>query len=125
MARQPLPLGSWGRIRVVPGPNTRKGRPTSWRARAQYRDFDGMTRRVEARARTKTEAEANLLQKLRERAAVRHGGSLRSVDRFSTAADLWIGRVSDMVADGRRSPATLDTYRRHLDNHVLPAMGKC
>ncbi len=35
-----------------------------------------------------------------------------------------MGRVSDMVADGRRSPGTLDTYRRQLDNHVLPALGE-
>ncbi|WP_270887560.1 phage integrase central domain-containing protein [Pedococcus sp. 5OH_020] len=83
-----------------------------------------MTRLVETRARSKTEAEANLLQRLRARTAVRHGGTLRSVDRFSTAADLWMGRVSDMVADGRRSPGTLDTYRRQLDNHVLPALGE-
>ncbi len=29
-----------------------------------------------------------------------------------------------MVADGRRSPGTVDTYRRQLKNHVLPAMGE-
>lgn len=28
-----------------------------------------------------------------------------------------------MSNDGRRSPATVDTYRRQLNNHVLPAMG--
>ena len=124
MARQPLPLGSWGRVRFVPGPNTRKGRPTSWRARAQYRDFDGVTRLVEARARTKTEAEASLLRKLSARATIQRGASLQPVDRFSAAAHVWMNRLSEMVADGRRSPGTLDTYRRHLDNHVLPALGE-
>ncbi|WP_228266097.1 site-specific integrase [Microlunatus elymi] len=29
-----------------------------------------------------------------------------------------------MVADGRRSPGTVETYRRQLKNHVLPAMGE-
>lgn len=28
-----------------------------------------------------------------------------------------------MVADGRRSPGTVETYRRQLKNHVLLAMG--
>lgn len=124
MARQPLPLGSWGRIRLDPGRNVRKGRPTSWRARTQYRDFDGVTRPVEAGARTKTEAEAKLLRLLQDRASIRHCGALRPADKFSVAAELWMSRITDLVADGRRSPGTLDTYRRHLDNHVLPALGE-
>jgi hypothetical protein len=60
-----------------------------------------------------------LLKKLRERASSRHGGSLRSTDRFSAAAELWFEQLSEMVAEGRRSPGTRDAYRRKLDNHVL------
>ena len=29
-----------------------------------------------------------------------------------------------MVTEGRRSPGTVETYRRQLKNHVLPAMGE-
>jgi hypothetical protein len=45
MARPPLPLGTYGRIRVY-----RHG--DSWRARTLYRDWDGTTRHVEKYART-------------------------------------------------------------------------
>ena len=43
MGRPPLPLGTWGRIRRYQvGPKT-------WRAVANYRDYDGVTRPVERR----------------------------------------------------------------------------
>lgn len=64
------------------------------------------------------------MKKLRERATSRQGGSLKSTDRFSLAAGLWFRQVSEMVADGRRSPGTRDAYRRKLDNHVLPALAE-
>src|SRR4051812_1064080 len=117
MARAPLELGTWGRVWVGPEGTPRKGKPASYRARAMYRDFDGVTREVVARGRTRSAAEANLLRKLRERAAARHGGSLKSTDRFSVAADLWFNQISEMVEDGRRSPGTRDAYRRKLDGH--------
>ncbi len=44
--------------------------------------------------------------------------------RFAGAADLWLSKVDEMVAEGRRSPGTVDTYRRQLKNYVLPAMGQ-
>ncbi|WP_406831512.1 hypothetical protein ABEG17_01630 [Pedococcus sp. KACC 23699] len=124
MARPPLPLGSWGRIWVSPSPSRPSGKPKSFRARALYRDFDGVTREVKAEGRTKSAAEATLLAKLRERSGARHGGSLKSTDRFSAAAQLWFEHVDEMVAEGRRSPGTRDAYRRKLDNHVLPALAE-
>jgi hypothetical protein len=42
MARQPLPLGSWGTI------TTEKVRPGVYRSLTRYRDADGHTRRVSA-----------------------------------------------------------------------------
>jgi hypothetical protein len=33
-------------------------------------------------------------------------------------------KFTAMVDDGRRSAGSLDTYRRHLDSHVLPAIGE-
>ena len=44
MSRPPLQIGTWGKIsrdEVSPG---------VWRAMARFRDFDGVTRKVEARA---------------------------------------------------------------------------
>jgi ABC-type transporter lipoprotein component MlaA len=82
-----------------------------------------VTREVVAKGTTRSAAEANLLVKLRERASARHGGTLKSTDRFSVAAELWFQQLNDKVADGRRSPSTRDAYRRKLDTHVLPALG--
>ena len=124
MARPPLPLGSWGRIWVSPSPSRPSGKSPSFRARALYRDLDGVTREVKAEGRTKSSAEVTLLAKLRERSSARYGGSLKSTDRFSVAAQLWFEHVDEMVVDGRRSPGTRDAYRRKLDNHVLPALAE-
>ncbi|WP_328522825.1 helix-turn-helix domain-containing protein [Kribbella sp. NBC_00359] len=38
--------------------------------------------------------------------------------------DLWEKRFEGLVADGKRSPTSLDTYRRSLKNHVRPALGE-
>ena len=100
------------------------GKPQSYRARAKFRDFDGITREVMAQGKTRSAAEAALLVKLRERASARHGGSLKSTDRFSVAAALWLEQLDEKVADGRRAPGTRDAYRRKLDRHVLPALGE-
>jgi hypothetical protein len=36
---------------------------------------------------------------------------------------LWLSKLDELVRDGPRSPGTVDTYRRHLRNHILPALG--
>jgi hypothetical protein len=53
MARAPLELGTWGRIWVTKSARVRGGKPFSYRARAMYRDFDGVSREVEAEGRTR------------------------------------------------------------------------
>lgn len=121
MARSPLPPGTWGKIRTNPIGN---GKPRRHRARAQYRDFDGVTREVEAAGRTKTEAENNLRNKLKGRSSAGGSGDLTAMHRFSVAAHLWIAIVEEAVKDGRRSPTTRDLYRRQLRIHVLPALGE-
>lgn len=51
-------------------------------------------------------------------------GTQDGMSRFSTAAELWLAKLDALVAEGRRSPGTVDTYRRQLKNHVLPALGE-
>src|SRR4051794_14600798 len=104
MARQPLPLGSWGHIWTSELATGDPRKRPSYRARASFRDFDGVTREVKAEGRTRSAAEARLLVKLRERASAHHGGSLKSTDRFSVAAALWLEQLDEKVADGRRAP---------------------
>ena len=124
MARKPLPLGSWGKIRTYVAACNEKGKATSHRSVANYRDFDGKVRQVEAIGRTKTLAEDNLVEKLKNRRRANKGVGLDAMDRFSVAAELWFGKLEEKVRDGKRSPGTVDTYRRQLDNHVLPALGE-
>lgn len=124
MGRKPLPIGSWGLIRTEPIGQDEKGKPKRHRARAYYRDFDGVTRLVEASGRTATQASQNLRTKLQNRAMAGRKGDLTAMSRFSDATDLWLFKLDEMVAEGRRSPGTVDTYRRQLKNHVLPAMGE-
>jgi hypothetical protein len=57
MARPPLPLGTYGRIRAY-----RRG--DGWRARTLYRDWDGATRHVEKHGRTQGAAERALVETL-------------------------------------------------------------
>ena len=68
-------------------------------------------------------AAQNLRQRLQTRSLAGQVGDLSGLTRFSEAADIWLARVREMVADGRRSPGTLESYERQLVNHVNPAMG--
>jgi hypothetical protein len=66
----------------------------------------------------------DLRQKLQNRTLAGRHGDLAAMTRFSDAAALWLTKVDEMVSEGRRSPGTVDTYRRQLKNHVLPGWGK-
>jgi integrase len=123
MPRPPLPIGTWGKIRTYPTHHNSKGKPDRFRAVAQYRDHDGRTRQVAAYGKTASAAQQNLRQKLKERSATSRKGELTSLHRFSIAAEMWFARIYTAAAEGRRSPGTVRTYRSHLDNHVLPALG--
>jgi integrase len=122
MPRPPLTLGTWGEIRVYPAHLDARGRPDRFRAVTNYRDFDGTTRQVERSGRSKGAAVTTLKIALKERATVGRHGVLTSSHRFGDAAALWLAKIGAMVADDRRSPGTLETYRRQLDGHVLPAL---
>ncbi len=121
MGRKPLPLGSSGLIRTdaVGAKGTKR-----FRARAYYRDFDGVTRLVEASGRTSTQASQALRIKLQQRTQAGRQGELTGMSRFAEAADLWLEKIESMVVDGRRSPSSVEIYRRQLRLHVLPAMGQ-
>jgi len=124
MGRAPLPIGTWGKIRVYPYHHDVRGRPDTFRAEAKYRDFDGTTRSVTAYGRSKNEAANKLRVRLKERSETGRRGELTAMHRFSAAADLWLERMRSLAADGQRSPGTVDTYERQLRNHVLPALGE-
>ena len=123
MPRAPLPLGGWGLIRTTQDLRKPSG-SKRFRAIAKYRAFDGRTRQVEASGRTKTAAEQNLRRILQSRALAGRQGELTGMTRFADASRVWLDQQAALVEQNRRSPGTVDTYRRQLRNHVLPAMGE-
>lgn len=125
MAKKPLPLGTWGQIWTNPVHFDAKGKADMFQARANYRDFDGRTREVAARGKTKTSA-ANKLRTILKERAEREGGSagLKPTDRFSVGAELFMANLKALIDDGVRAPGTYDTYRYHLDKNILPRLGE-
>lgn len=116
MARQPLPLGSYGKIKLWQDGET-------WTARAQYRDFDGVVRLVKRSGKSKAAAERALRAALAERQAPAKEREVTPQTSFAKVAELWFVEVEGAVDAGRRSPGTLDTYRSSYRQHVRPALG--
>jgi integrase len=116
MARQPLPLGSYGKIKVWQDGD-------AWIARAQFRDFDGVVRPVKRRGKSKAAAERALRTALVHRQAPTQEREVTPESRFAKVAELWLGEVEEAVDAGRRSPGTLNTYGYVYRCHVKPALG--
>jgi integrase len=127
--RPPLPLGTWGEIRTyfrlspdskwLAGEtlDTTVAKPDSWRAMAQFRDYDGHTRQIERFGKSRTSATNRLRGALRERAG--HTTTLTVQSRFRDASTVWLKRI-----ETRRVGTTFDRYTSRLNNHVLPAIGE-
>jgi hypothetical protein len=81
-------------------------------------------RPVTAHGKNKTAAERALLKKLQNRAKASQSGELTAMHRITHLLDLWETRFEGLVADGKRSPTSLDTYRRAIKNHIRPALGE-
>ncbi|MEU0877821.1 hypothetical protein ABZ345_04415 [Lentzea sp. NPDC005914] len=116
MGRPPLDIGTYGAIRCYQS-------ESGWRAQTNYRDYDGHTRPVQRRGKTKAEAERKLKKALAERKAPA-GDGLTPDSRFKEAAALWFGKFQALADAGKRSPGSVDTYRSILDRHVLPGLGE-
>jgi integrase len=81
-------------------------------------------RLVERRGATEKAAQRALEEALEERARRGPSAGLRGSDTFALAAELWLARVERLARLGQRSPGTVETYRRQLESHVLPALGR-
>ncbi|GAB2679523.1 helix-turn-helix domain-containing protein [Kribbella swartbergensis] len=124
MSRPPLPIGTWGSISTRLEKNGAKGKPLRYLSKANFRDHDGRVRDVTAFGKTKTAAERALLKKLQDRARTNQSGELTAMHKINHLLDLWEKRFEGMVHDGKRSPTSLDTYRRAIGNHIRPALGE-
>lgn len=106
MGGPPLPIGTFGTIKVYPA-------RTGYRASCLYRDYDGKVRSVEKAGRTKAGAEAALKLALRDRSRVAGIGDITSETRMRAVAELWFSQLRD------KSPTTMESYRRILDRHIV------
>jgi integrase len=112
VSRPPLSVGTYGSISI-----TAYG--TGYRARTLYRDYDGVTRRVERHGRTKGAAERALRLALRDRVHVGAEAEITPDTKIAGLAETWFAEISTQD----RSPGTLRAYRDRLDRQIIPAFG--
>lgn len=124
MARPPLPIGSWGQISTWVAQTDDNGKPVKHKSQAKFRDHDGHVRPVSAYGKTKTAAERALLKKLQDRAKTNQSGELTAMHKISHLIDLWETKFEERIRDGKRSPTSLETYRRVIKNHIRPAFAE-
>lgn len=117
MGRPSLPVGTAGSITVNPVPTG------GYEARCRFRDYDGVTRPVERRGKSRQAARAALNEHLKERRRLGGEGDINRDSLFRAVAALWLERFEAKVAAGTRSSGTLDNYRGALTNHALPVLG--
>jgi integrase len=106
-------LGTWGKIRRY------QVGPKRWRATTNYRDYDGVTRRVERSGDSGAKAERKLLEYLKNRAKVTATGEITSDTRFNEVCRIW---RDDLDGKGK-AISTLGAYDDALRLHVLPGLG--
>ena len=112
MGRPPLSVGTSGSISTSPY-------GTGYRARTRYRDYDGVTRRVERHGRTKGAAERALRMALRDRVHVGAEAEITPDTKIAGLAETWFAEISAQD----RSPGTLRAYRDRLDGQIIPGLG--
>ena len=112
VGRPPLSVGTYGSISTSPY-------GTGYRARTLYRDYDGVTRRVERHGQTKGAAERALRLALRDRMHVGAEAEITPDTKIAGLAESWFAEISAQD----RSPGTLRAYRDRLDRQIIPALG--
>lgn len=118
MPRPPLPVGTYGEVRCYVLASNKV------RAVTNFRDYDGVTRRVERYGKTETGAKSRLKEALRDRGRVDVDAEITSDTKVKAIAESWFAGIQSAVDEGRRSPNTARLYRDRLDNQVLPALGE-
>lgn len=113
MARESLPIGTWGRI------NKSKLSSGQWRAQARFRDADGVTRKVEAVGATAAKAERNITIKMRDRSQ-HSNNEITERTKISDVVEVWF----EELRNSKRRPQTVDEYQRLTRATILPAFGQ-
>jgi integrase len=113
MAREPLPLGTWGNI------NVSRSKAGTWNARAKYRDMDGKVRIVEARGGSSAAARRNLLQKFADRKTPRYG-LVNPRSKINELIEVFL--VELQASD--KADRTKDKYGYCIKKYIAPAIGE-
>jgi integrase len=108
-----MPLGTHGTIRTY-----RHGK--GWKARTLYRDWDGVTRYVQANAPTEAAAKRKLAESVRDRQRSDPGSVITPDTRVDVLAEAWWNEIEQ----GSHSPGTRRNYRDRLDRQVIPSLGR-
>lgn len=124
MGRPPLEIGTHGKIRYSEIRRQPDCRLIGYRARAQYRGFDGKNHEIERTGKTKSAAERKLKAAITNELRNPTGGDITAKTKFDTVADMWFSWQERRVLAGERATGTLDNYRSILKNHVRPALGE-
>jgi integrase len=88
-----------------------------------YRNNQGQRRRIEATASSKTAARRKALASLDRVKSSSGMGRYGERTTFGEVAEEWYQQIARLVEQDRRSPTSLELYRRTLDLHILPALG--
>lgn len=112
MGRPPLPLGTAGEIRVY---RSAKG----FKAHCNFRDYDGVTRRVSRVGKSKDAAKNNLRRAVQTRGRTDAAAEITGETLVRDVAELWFEEFKDLG----RSPNTEQMYRDRLDRQVIPSLG--
>lgn len=105
-------MGTFGDIWFEPAPGGKV------KARARFRDEDGVLRRVQATGDTERAAERNLKVILSRRTYVGSAGELTPDSSFGQLVTVWL---ADLDLEGRLAPSTRYLYERNMRQLVLPA----
>lgn len=112
MGRPPLPLGTHGTISF-------HGEPPKVRAKARFRDLDGITRVVTKWGKSKTDAKTALLETMRDRAGPVGTGVTRDT-RLEAVAREWLREVDE----SERADSTKGLLRRSVTTKIIPGVGQ-
>lgn len=113
MARIPLEIGEWGRVR-------RLSTPHGPAARAYFRDSRGVRVPVQRRGDSPAAAERNLVKALKEMAKAASGDGVITAD--STIADLAEYYFDEIESDGAKD-GTVTTYKSNYTRHIKSEIG--
>lgn len=116
MGRPPLEVGTYGKIDFQHQVNAHD--EARVRARAHFRDLDGVRRQVTKWGRTKAAAERALKTALRDRATP-GGSEITASTRVAELADRWLVQMDR----GGKSSNTMRVYRLAVASYVKPRIG--